>query len=661
MTSNFHLFGSAVRRRFAEMTANGPLFTVTENSDALWQLYLASFPVGSNPIFRVRTEHDCSCCRHFVKNIGGVVAIENGALTSVWDLNGLPEPYQIVADHMAAAVKSLPIHEPFLTRFATFGAEATHEERPEGVWTWNHFSAAVPANFRSADPQIGLGHARTTHAVFMRGLRELTLEATETVIELIEAGNLYRGEEHLPKLQEFRELQRRAIDANEEQLQLLCWSHLHSPAARFRNSVIGTLVDDLSQGVDLDRAVRSFETKVAPANYKRPKALITQRMVDEASAKVAELGIEPALHRRHARIEDVSVNSVLFVDRAVRPRMQGGIAGILASEVKATTPNLSHATEIGIEDFVRDILPQTAELELFLENRHQGNFVSLTAPVHADAPPIFQWPNNFAWSYDGNVTDSIKERVKRAGGLVEGVDLRVSLAWHNYDDLDLHCVVPDGEHIFFRYKAGILDVDMNAGGGTTREPVENMRWRRPEDGKYRFWVNQYYRRESIDTGFEVELEAFGEVFTISSPKSPTNDQLIGTVTVANGQATFVFDPSLKVGAASNEKWGLRTQELVRVNSLVLSPNHWERSIGNKHYFFLLEGCRNPDPVRGFYNEFLSSALAPHRKVFEVLGDKMKAPFAPEQLSGVGFSSTQRNKVTVVAMGPSLNKPFTIVF
>lgn len=31
-------------------------------------------PAGTNPIFRERTEHDCSCCRNFVKNLGNVVA-----------------------------------------------------------------------------------------------------------------------------------------------------------------------------------------------------------------------------------------------------------------------------------------------------------------------------------------------------------------------------------------------------------------------------------------------------------------------------------------------------------------------------------------------------------------------------------------------------------
>jgi hypothetical protein len=75
------------------------------------------------------------------------------------------------------------------------------------------------------------------------------------------------------------------------------------------------------------------------------------------------------------------------------------------------------------------------------ENRHAGNLLSLISPVDPTAKTMFKWPNNFCWSYAGELADSIKERVKRAGGAVDG-DLRCSLSWFNYDDLDLHLIEP---------------------------------------------------------------------------------------------------------------------------------------------------------------------------------------------------------------------------
>lgn len=94
-----------------------------------------------------------------------------------------------------------------------------------------------------------------------------------------------------------------------------------------------------------------------------------------------------------------------------------------------------------------------------------------------------------------------------------------------------------------------------------------------------------------------------------------------------------------------------TNKFHKVNVMMLSPNYWdEQGIGNKHYFFMLDDCKNPEPVRGFFNEYLNSELTPHRKVFEVLADKMKTPYQEHQLSGLGFSSTMRNSVIVKVDG-----------
>jgi hypothetical protein len=343
--------------------------------------------------------------------------------------------------------------------------------------------------------------------------------------------------------------------------------------------------------------------------------------------------------------------------------MKGGIAGLLADQIKPAAFDPKKAEEIGVEDFLAKVLPKTTGLSLYLENSALGSFVSMTAPVHEESKSLFRWGNDFAWSYDGNVTDSIKEKVKRAGGMVEGVDLRVSLAWSNFDDLDLHCVMPSGQHVFYGNKMGILDVDMNAGGGHTREPVENMRWVGLQNGVYRFAVQQFSKRESVDVGFTVEIESALGIETMSYSKAVTGQIPVVDVLVnQNRVAQISPSPVVTAGSISTEKWGLRTLNLTRVNSVLLSPNHWDdNAVGNKHWFFILEGCKNPLPCRGIYNEFLHPRLEKHRKVFEVLGDKIKCPVEDSQLSGVGFSSTKSDKVTVVATGPNLNKAYTIVF
>lgn len=657
--TDFHHFAVAVHEQFNRIS-DGELFTVDKGE--IFDAYLAAFPQGSNEIFRERTQHDCSCCKHFVRNLGHVVAIRGGKVVTVWDVDGLEHPYDVVAATMADIIRSKPITGVFRTNFQTFGSESTKEFRDGAAHTWHHFWARVHDRHMSNDAATQIGRINSARDVFERGLKELSPQAVTDVIDLVEQNALYRGEEHLRALQAFRDAQSTYRQTPSAARALYAWEYVHSPAARFRNTVIGTLVQDLSEGVDLERAVKSFETKVAPYNYKRPTALITPRMIDNALATLRDLGLESAIERRHARIEDVSVNDVIWANQSAKQVMRDGLKGALMEEVRTAPVKLDNATPIDIGSFVADVLPTAREVKLLVQNRHAGNFVSITAPVHPDAGRLFRWDNNFAWSYDGEVADTIKQKVKSAGGNISA-DLRISLAWSNTDDLDIHCVAPGYGHIFFGDKKGVLDVDMNV-HGETRDPVENLAFMRPKDGEYLVIVHNYRRREDRDTGFSLQVESNGEVHDFSSLVSPKHqrDFQCLKIGVAAGriEKIEVTDQHIMGGGAQRQHWSVTTETLVPVKTVMLSPNHWgDNAVGNRHWFFMLDGCNNPEPVRGIYNEFLAPALEPHRKVFEVLGAKTKCPPADEQLSGVGFSSTRGDKVVAVVSDSAKTRAYNI--
>ena len=108
-------------------------------------------------------------------------------------------------------------------------------------------------------------------------------------------------------------------------------------------------------------------------------------------------------------------------------------------------------------------------------------------------------------------------------------------------------------------------------------------------------------------------------------------------------------------------WGVPSQTFQKVNVMMMSPNYWdEKQVGNKHYFFMLDGCINDGTARPFFNEFLKDDLSAHRKVFEMVGSITKVADSPEQLSGLGFSSTQKNTLICRVKG-SFTRNLKIVF
>jgi len=688
----FKIFKNAVANQFKRMCdiikpiTGATLYRADVTKDELWDMYLSSFTPEVNPIYRERTIVDCSACRSFIKAVGNIVILnENGENeNSIWDITVNEPAFQATANAMATLVKSRPIKNIFITPERTAGVDRNFEKLPQGgTQTWEHFFINIPQRFviEKSDIENKLGDTKTLFNVLKRSLTELTNDAIITVLELIAQNSLYRGEEHKFAVESFYDLKKEYMKINSDNENVLTgfvWRKIPTiPAnvAKIRNTAIGTLLIDLSIGMDLEEAVRKFESVVAPANYKRPTAIVTQDMVKRAKETVDKLGLTSALGRRYAVLPDISINDILFANRSVKKNLSDNVFDDIIALVPDKKPkSMDRIEDIPIEKFVKDILPHADSIEVMLENSHIKSLVSLIAPTDPTAELLFKWGNNFSWAYNGDMADSLREKVKAAGGNVTG-DLCCRLAWWNYDDLDLHMIEPDDNHIYYftnRWAhgtesacGGILDVDMNA-HDRTREPVENIFYasrNKMKEGIYHLYVNQFARRESHSVGFESEIDFMGEVHSFSYGKSLQTDTKVTIAKFEYKRGKINILESLPSSTTSKEIWGLSTNKYHKVNLFMLSPNHWESSgsgVGNKHYFFILEGCVSPYNARGFFNEYLNEKLNEHRKVFELIGSKMKADTSSDQLSGLGFSSTQRNTLLCKVSG-SFNRVIKIVF
>lgn len=664
-SQEFINFAQKVKDKFNLMQKKDKLFII--NNDNLIQEYLNSFPEGTNDLYRTNTQHDCSCCKHFIKNIGKVISIENGIIDSVWNVTNLQYPYNIVTEKLHETVINSEIQSLFFTTQNKFGNEVTKEllSISEGLSyiNWNHFYGYVDSKFIKNKNNIGelIGSSNTLRDVFKRSLEELSINSITTVLDLIEENQLYRGQEHLQSVQAFLNLKIKydILDPKSKELFIF-----ETKPHAIKNTVIGSLIEDIEKNKPIEDAVKMFESKVAPINYKRPTAIVTEAMINDAIKTLKNNNLENSIHRRQANITDVSINNVLFADRNVSTKMKDGLKSLLMESV---TPNIKindkSFEDISYKNFL-NLLPQIKSVDLLLENRHTSNFMTLTTSVLENTPNIFKWNNPFAWSYDGDVTDSIKEKVKKAGGNIDAL-MRVSLHWFNYDDLDLHCILPSGEEIYYGNKKGLLDVDMNAGLSKTRDPVENLSFTKNilKDGIYKFFVNQYSRRESINVGFEIEFEFDKKVKNYVYSSMLKDDNIVNCldVEIRNG-VLYDIKTYLSENNSTIEKWNLKTNSYIPVEIIMLSPNHWNNEkIGNEHLFFFLKDCKNPSSVRGFYNEFLKEEIFnKHKRVFELLGSKNKAEFSDNQLSGIGFSSTKGESVKILVKG-NINKKLNIIF
>lgn len=653
--ANFKKFRKAFQKHFATMTG-GLLYLTDVNPYDMWDKYLASFPEGSDPLYKENSEHDCNCCKSFVRNFGNIVAIVDGELVSIWDVPDADHPYKEVCEEMSKFVKT-SVKDVFFCDESSAGQEKTLQMLEDGdVKTWDHFHLTIPANYVvRTSIATKKGTLRSNRDVFFRSIKEISLAAAETVIEITDQGSLYRGEDYKAQVKEFIKLKKQYNKLKTDP-DIWSWQHCESRFTGIRNTAIGTLLVDITEGVDLDHAVRKFEKVMAPTNYKRPKAIFTKKMVKEAEDKITELGLAGSLGRRFARVDDVHVNDVLFVNRDVAPEMSGSPFDALKTVEKPR--NFDKVEEISIEDFITKVLPTAENIRAMVENRHESNFMSVIAPEDSDANPLFSWGNNFAWAYNGDITDSMKEHVKAAGGKVDGV-LRYSIQWNDEgktnSDYDAHCKEPDGNHIYFSNmrnarSKGNLDVDIVDPNNAVA--VENITWpdrKTLADGEYKFWVHNYSKRGS--GGFSAEIEYDGQTYSFSYPSDLRQGENVEVATARLSDNGLVFKKSLSHTQQSKTVWGVDTGKFVDVSTMMLSPNHWHgKSIGNKHYFFILKDCLNEDNPRGFFNEFLGSELVPHKRVFEALGGQMRVADSDEQLSGIGFSSTKRNDLVVEVEG-----------
>lgn len=659
--------------------------------------------------------HNCNLDKNFIRRYGNVVAInEDLSISTIWDIV-IDETSQFYdsAIAMQKALKGAEIKDVFMETYnelnslpyekcnktqqvfrlgiATNHKMYTKEEASkygvvkEGeVYEFNHFYADLIkdcVSFTSDSIESIKANFRDDKNVLKRALDEIPSDTLQLVKELILQDSLLNGTTHVVKVDSMLDLKRDYASIPNVLKDNWTWLKSHKfQFAKFRNELIGVLCTELAEGMDLNLACLNWNKRVDPANYMKAKAPISKTQIALAQKFVEENGYEESFDRRFAVIEDISVSEVIHAGTQDSKIKKVSIFDKVAK--KASTRHkraeFDGLEEVTIEKFMTDILPNCTSVEVMVENRMKGNMVTLTTSNNTDTKGIFKWNNNFSWTYNGNLSgkSQLTEAVESRGGKTDGV-FRFSHSWNelerNESLMDLHVFLPGStqtnESNGVKYgnskrvgwnnrthpsSLGRQDVDYTMQATEGFVPVENITFpdlNRLKDGLYVCKIHNWAFRKSGGRG-RAEIAFEGVVYNYIYPKTTNKEWVtVAEVTLNNGK--FSINHILETESeTSQDIWGVETNSFHKVNLVSLSPNHWGENVsGDKHYFFMIDGCKADIDIRSFHNDNLNSDLVPHRKVMDTLGITMQlAPDHSQQLAGLGFNSTVRDELIVKVEG-----------
>jgi len=707
-------FKKKMQKQFERMCQTNALFVTNVDTNILWEKYLAA---TNGSIFRDpnSSTYNCKLCNNFIRRYGNIVAINpvNHKLMTLFDFE-IEGEYSKVPKTLKDFILGNKISDFFIETYAELnslnyekcsknnnffrlGLDKNHKKYSQeevekfgvvniaDVYTFNHMSLSVPKQFvymGSESKASLLSKKRAAVEVFKRGLDEISIETLDLVIDLINQKSLLNGLTYLEKVKAFKIYANVYKTLKASQRENWVWFATAMMAKTdicgFRNDLIGVLCTEIATK-DLEVACENWNKRVDPVNFMQAVKPYTEKQRKEVEDFIINNDYESALDRRCATLDDIMVSEIKYLSATDKTKPVMSVFDKLpkgkVSDKKSKFENLP---QYKIEEFMSSILPTCSNIEVYLENRLEGNMVTMTTAKQKDSKPMFKWHNNYSWAYKGNLSgiSQIKEAVKTRGGRIDA-PVRISLSFPNTaNDYDLHVAEPNnGSRIYYgnlreySKNGGMLDLD--AQGRDGHKPpelrVENIFYKdvhHMSNGLYNVFVNNYSQR-SLNTTFKLEVEILGNTILLESISTNKNGIDVGVIIKNNEGIVFQPTDSVKVlsdVSKSKKIYNLDSNEFHPVKLMCTSPNHWQDNVvGDKHYFFMLENCLADTDVKTFHNDHLNAELHAHRRVLGTLASLLTTPSTPEQLSGVGFNATITDKIIVKANIGGINKVIQINF
>jgi hypothetical protein len=694
---------------------------ISFSSNKLADLYLKSFPSGTNQMFIEKKEYDCNNCKKFISKIGNMVYIDDDyKIKTIWDIPDLMYPFNEVCKVLDEELKKHVIETVFVVnrKYKDINVrenvgEKTIDDKIK-LFKFRHMYCEISDKFLTDDVGYIYHNHDADYKKLKRFLEDIPVETFLLVRDIV-YDDLYRGDIYKPLIEKYISednqsgilVEYKKYKDEYENSELFQNTFLNKQVSKYtsavinlKNTPIGEMMYNIKNGDSVDVAIEKYIKMVDPSNYMRVTSEIkSKNELKIAKDKIEQLGIKDSVYRRHMSRLDVGriipTQNIKYMDREFYKSSEldtfsdffDGLEKSIVSKVK----NFDNAPSKSMEEFFNKILPKCRKVEIYLDNTLDNYFMSVIGPMYSESKNMFKWNNPVCCIYNeglSGISKYINKRVKEEGGKLNEL-INVSLSWFNKDDYDAHMkVTPKDErpeHIYFGKKRKHnmeLDVDMNASHPSTN-PVENITFVGNDigdikRGKYRYYVHNFRFRsdgEVVEPHFLVLFTYFGKTLLLRYDRRLKGEERINTIEFKiNDPATGISDIKIldkdlisvnqfdsKELKTSRNVWNLKTGEFHTVELAMLSPNYWgDVKVGEKQYLFIIKDCKNPNEIPGFLNEYLIRDLRDNRKVLERLKDKFIVKPEDKQLSGLGFTETiDKEVVFKVTYGSGLTNVYKV--
>jgi len=432
----------AFRQHIQDMARKypGPLFRT--NAVGFFEAWLKNLPAHS------RQQHHCHACRDFLGSWGGLVAVaEDGKLVPVLFDGFRSGPYADAFEQMEVLVKASKIVGPFFSYLPTWG----HPRSRGGRWT--HLAVQhVPEAWRTPMESTKTFEQREAEAVQDRkvlraALVKIDVAHVNTALGFLTTPSygFIRPEHGVEWLQWIKSCLEILRNFPRPEAENLIWVKARkAPAScHIPSSVVGRMLDNIREGKGIIEVRHAWNEMLDPTQYQRPQAAPKEGQVQRAESLVAMLGVERSFERRVARVEEVqTIWKPGGAPASERPR-----TGLFADlHTRRTAPMRmlawSQPSRSTWAKFERDVMPDAREIWVTVPAT--GRYYGITAPVHADAPPIFLWDkpdrrNPFSWYTYSDLANLLSPRWSLSPGRevrVTGV-CRFPFQWYGMASLPI--------------------------------------------------------------------------------------------------------------------------------------------------------------------------------------------------------------------------------